>query len=85
MFGVSFHLFTNHKRLKYIFTQNLNNQQRRWLRFFGDYDINIVYHPGKENVVADALSGRPVLYGARLSTMGIRCKDQREEVAIDTL
>jgi hypothetical protein len=43
--------------LKYIFTQKeLNMRQRRWLELIKDYDMNIHYHPGKANVVADALS-----------------------------
>ncbi|GKB58290.1 putative nucleotidyltransferase, ribonuclease H [Tanacetum coccineum] len=46
-----------HKSLKYIFTQReLNMRQRRWLELLKDYDTNIQYHPGKANVVADALS-----------------------------
>jgi hypothetical protein len=43
--------------LKYIFTQNdLNLRQCRWLELIKDYDLGINYHPGKANVVADALS-----------------------------
>jgi hypothetical protein len=43
--------------LKYIFTQKeLNLRQRRWLELIEDYDLEIQYHPGKANVVADALS-----------------------------
>jgi hypothetical protein len=43
--------------LKYIFTQKeLNLRQRRWLELIKDYDLEIQYHPGKENVVVDALS-----------------------------
>jgi hypothetical protein len=43
--------------LKYIFTQSeLNMRQRRWLELIKDYDLEIHYHPGKANVVADALS-----------------------------
>nr|GFD29625.1 reverse transcriptase [Tanacetum cinerariifolium] len=50
-------IFTDHKSLKYIFTQReLNMRQRRWLDLLKDYDTNIQYHPGKANVVADALS-----------------------------
>jgi hypothetical protein len=51
------HIFTNHKSLKYFFTQsNLNMWQRRWLELIKDYDLEIHYHLGKANVVADALS-----------------------------
>ena len=50
-------VMTDHKSLKYIFTQKeLNMRQRRWLELLKDYDLEIVYHPGKANVVADALS-----------------------------
>ncbi len=35
---------------------NLNMRQRRWLDVLKDYDCEILYHPGKANVVADALS-----------------------------
>jgi hypothetical protein len=50
-------IYTDHKSLKYIFTQSeLNMRQRRWLELIKDYDLNIHYHPGKANVVADALS-----------------------------
>jgi hypothetical protein len=51
------HLYTDHKSLKYIFTQlELNMRQRSWLKLIKDYDLEIQYHPGKANVVADALS-----------------------------
>jgi hypothetical protein len=50
-------IYSDHKSLKYIFTQNnLNLRQRCWLELNKDYDIGINYHPGKANVVADALS-----------------------------
>jgi hypothetical protein len=50
-------IYTDHKSLKYIFTQSeLNLRQRRWLELIKDYDLNIHYHRGKANVVADALS-----------------------------
>jgi hypothetical protein len=50
-------IYSDHKSLKYIFTQtNLNLRQRRWLELIKDYDLGINYHPGKANVVADALS-----------------------------
>jgi hypothetical protein len=51
--------YMDHKSLKYIFTQlNLNLRQRRWLELIKDYDLGINYHPGKANVVVDALSRR---------------------------
>jgi hypothetical protein len=50
-------LYTDHKSLKYIFTQaNLNLRQRRWLELIKDYDVGINYHPGNTNVVVDPLS-----------------------------
>jgi hypothetical protein len=51
------HLYTDHKSLKYIFTQSeLNMRQQRWLELIKDYYLEIHYHPGKANMVADALS-----------------------------
>jgi hypothetical protein len=51
------HMYTDHKSLKYIFTQlELNMRRRRWLELIKDYDLEIHYHPGKANLVADALS-----------------------------
>ena len=57
LYGATCQIFTDHKSLKYIFTQReLNNRQRRWLELIKDFDMEILYHPGKANVVADALS-----------------------------
>jgi len=57
LYGQRCEIYTDHKSLKYIFTQNeLNMRQRRWLELIKDYDMEIHYHPGKANVVADALS-----------------------------
>ena len=50
-------MYSDHKSLKYIFTQrDLNMRQRGWMEFLEDYDFTLHYHPGKANVVADALS-----------------------------
>ncbi|WMV24469.1 hypothetical protein MTR67_017854 [Solanum verrucosum] len=50
-------VFTDHKSLQYVFTQKeLNLRQRRLLEFLKDYNMSVHYHPGKANVVADALS-----------------------------
>jgi hypothetical protein len=55
--GAHCNIYTDHKSLKYIFTQaDLNMRQRRWLELIKDYDFEVHYHPSKANVVADALS-----------------------------
>nr|AAL78107.1 Putative polyprotein [Oryza sativa]AAM47295.1 Putative polyprotein [Oryza sativa Japonica Group]AAP52470.1 retrotransposon protein, putative, Ty3-gypsy subclass [Oryza sativa Japonica Group] len=70
-------VYTDHKSLKYIFTQpDLNLRQRRWLELIKDYDMSIHYHPGKANVVADALSRKS--YCTALCTEGM-CEELRQE------
>ena len=55
--GTKCQIYTDHKSLKYIFTQkDLNLRQRRWLELIKDYDLDVQYHPGKANLFADALS-----------------------------
>lgn len=55
--GVPCNIYSDHKSLKYIFTQaHLNMRQRRWLELAKDYDPEVHYHPGKANVVAAAFS-----------------------------
>ncbi|GJZ49763.1 putative reverse transcriptase domain-containing protein [Tanacetum coccineum] len=57
LYGTKCTVFTVHKSLQYILDQKeLNMRQRRWLQLLSDYDCEIRYHPGKVNVVADALS-----------------------------
>jgi len=57
VYGGKFEIFSDHKSLKYLFDQKeLNIRQRRWMKFLKDYDFELHYHPGKANVVVDALS-----------------------------
>ncbi|GJW44425.1 putative reverse transcriptase domain-containing protein [Tanacetum coccineum] len=57
LYGTKYVVFTDHKSLQHILDQKeLNMRQRRWLELLSDYDCEIRYHPGKPNVVADALS-----------------------------
>jgi hypothetical protein len=54
--GSRCNIYTDHKSLKYIFTQtDLNMRQRRWLELIKDYDLEVHYHSRKANVVTDAL------------------------------
>ena len=64
LYGVKFLVFSDHKSLKYLFEQKeLNMRQRRWMELLKDYDFELNYHPGKANIVADALSWKS-LYAA---------------------
>ena len=57
LYGIPCKVYTNYQSLKFIFTQKeLNLRQRHWLKLLKDYDLQIQYHPGKANVVADAPS-----------------------------
>src|SRR3954463_8773450 len=59
LYGEDFVVFSDHKSHGYIFTQKeLNVRQRQWLEYLADYTFTMHYHPGKANVVADALSRR---------------------------
>ena len=57
LYGVHVDMFTDRKSIQYVFSQeDLNLHQRRWLELLKDYDMSVLYHPGKTNVVDDALS-----------------------------
>ena len=57
LYGEEFEVFSYHKSLRYIFTQrDLNMRQRGGMEYLEDYDFTLHYHPGKANVVANALN-----------------------------
>jgi hypothetical protein len=63
--GTKCKVYTDHKSLKYIFTQkDLNLRQRCWMELIKDYNLEIHYHPGKANLVADALSRKKHVHSA---------------------
>ena len=60
LYREQFDLFSDHKSLRYLFSQKeLNMRQRRWMELLKDYDFTLQCHPGKANVVVDALSRKP--------------------------
>ncbi|GFS40213.1 hypothetical protein Acr_00g0067210 [Actinidia rufa] len=68
LYGEKFEVFSDHKSLKYIFTQrDLNLRQRWWMEYLEDYDFELLYHPGKANIVADAFSRKPRSTAASLA------------------
>nr|GEU72505.1 putative reverse transcriptase domain-containing protein [Tanacetum cinerariifolium] len=88
--GIKSVIYTDHKSLHHIFSQKgLNMRQRRWIELFSDYDCKIRYHPGKANMVADALSRKEKVKPKRVRAMNMtfqsRIKDrilvaQKEDV-----
>jgi hypothetical protein len=74
-------IYTDHKSLKYIFTQSeLNMRQRRWLELIKDYDLEIHYHPGKANVVVDALSRKASCHCITVKTPDITLCQEMEKL-----
>ncbi|GJV35648.1 putative reverse transcriptase domain-containing protein, partial [Tanacetum coccineum] len=70
LYGTKCVVFTDHKSLQHILDQKeLNMRQRRWLELLSDYDCEIRYHPGKANVVADALSRKERLKPLRVRAL----------------
>ncbi|KAL5815789.1 hypothetical protein ACOSQ3_024167 [Xanthoceras sorbifolium] len=81
LYGEKCYIYTDHKSLKYLPTQReLNLRQRRWMELIKDYDCIIDYHPGKANVVADALS-RKALFALKAMNVQLQLNPDSAVVA----
>jgi hypothetical protein len=97
LFHETIEIYTNHKSLKYIFTQKEPNmRQRRWLELIKDYSYYILYHAGKANVVADALSKKsrsevlkflstPDQFAQQMGMIQLDVRPTEEQAALATL
>jgi hypothetical protein len=81
LLGNIYHIYTDDKSLKYIFTQSeLNMRQRRWLELIKDYELEIHYHLGKANMVVDALSRKASCYCLTVKTSDIILCQEMEKL-----
>ncbi|GJU84458.1 reverse transcriptase domain-containing protein [Tanacetum coccineum] len=84
LYGTKSVIYTDHKSLQHIFDQKeLNMRQRRWIELFSDYECEIRYHPGKANVVADALSRKERLKPRRVRALAMTIQiGMRERIQV---
>ncbi|GJR48168.1 putative reverse transcriptase domain-containing protein [Tanacetum coccineum] len=83
LYGTKSVIYTDHKSLQHIFDQKeLNMRQRRWIKLFSDYECEIRYHPGKANVVADALSRKERVKPRRVRAMAMTIQSGVKEMIL---
>ncbi|GJS00645.1 putative reverse transcriptase domain-containing protein [Tanacetum coccineum] len=83
LYGTKSVIYTDHKSLQHIFNQKeLNMRQRRWIELFSDYECEIRYHPGKANVVADALSRKERVKPRRVRAMAMTIQSGVKEMIL---
>ncbi|GJZ80463.1 putative reverse transcriptase domain-containing protein [Tanacetum coccineum] len=86
LYGTKSVIYTDHKSLQHIFDQKeLNMRQKRWIDLFSDYECEIRYHPGKANVVADALSRKERVKPRRVRAMAMTIQSGMERKADESL
>ena len=84
LIGNHYEVYTDHESLKYVFTQKeLNLRQRRWLELIKDYDMRLHYHPGKANVVADALSRKSHVNTLMIGELPKELAEDLRELCLD--
>ncbi|GJY71358.1 putative reverse transcriptase domain-containing protein [Tanacetum coccineum] len=83
-------VFSDHKSLQHILDQKELNMRQLWvLELLSDYDWEIRYHPGKANVVVDALSKKdrdqPLRVRALVMTIGLNLPKQILEAQTEAM
>ncbi|GJZ13196.1 putative reverse transcriptase domain-containing protein [Tanacetum coccineum] len=83
LYGTKGVIYTDHNSLQHIFNQKrLNMRQRRWIELFSDYECEIRYHPGKANVVANALSRKERVKPRRVREMAMTIQSRVKEMIV---